>query len=62
MRHLPKPQFNVEEIIKDCAQSYRENDKKKLFCDNALYIKEKSDRYDLCAKQGAWVNILKKVL
>lgn len=60
MRHLPKPQFNVEEIIKDCAQSYRENDKKKLFCDNALYIKEKSDRYDLCAKQGAWVNILKE--
>lgn len=60
MRHLPKPQFNVEKIIKDCAQSYKEDDKKKRFYDNALYIKEKSDGYDLCAEQGDWVNIVKE--
>ncbi len=60
MRHLQKPQFDVEKIIKDCAQSYRKEDKKKLFCDNASYIKEKSDSYDLCAEQGDWVNIEKE--
>ena len=60
MRHLLKPQFNVEKIIKDCAQSYREDDKKKRFYDNALYIKEKSDGYDLCAEQGDWVKIVKE--
>ena len=60
MRHLPKPQFDVEKIVNDCAQSYKEDSKRKLFCKNALYIKEKSDYYDLCAEQGNWVNITKE--
>ena len=60
MRHLPKPQFDVEEIVKDCAQSYRAEDKRKRFNNNAVYIKQKSIEYDACASQHDWLGITKE--
>ena len=54
MRCLEKPQFDVEKIVKDCAKSYTDMEKKNLFNNNASYIKKKSQEYDQHASLGEW--------
>ena len=60
MRHLVKPEFDVKEIVEDCAKSYRDYDKRQQFTDNSEYIKRMSQEYDTHADIGDWVSIKKE--
>ena len=60
MRHLFKPEFDVKEIVEDCAKSYRDYDKRQQFTDNSEYIKRMSQEYDTHADIGDWVSVKKE--
>ena len=57
MRHLIKPNFNVKNIVEDCASSIQSVEKRKRFTDSSSYIQSKSEEYDSSAKLGEWENI-----
>lgn len=61
MRCLKKPDFKVEAIVKECAASYSDEEKKERFISCAKHIQEKSVEYENCAEEGEWVNIPQEV-
>lgn len=57
MNHLQKPKMDVEQIVEDCASSFRESTRdglKKKLIDLKTYIKSASDSYDVEAEHGNW--------
>lgn len=59
MRSLNKPNFNVKEIVEKCAESIRNEERKKRYIENSDYIYQESALLDKCAEIGE-LNQIKK--
>ncbi len=57
MRHLQKPKIQIEDILEDCANSYRDNSRngiKRRLLLSADFISQESQKYDREAEKGNW--------
>lgn len=51
MRRLNKPGFDIKKIVRDCAESIRDKDKKERIQNAAEKISEESKKYDSSASE-----------